>query len=72
MREYLTLHRSVYPSYLTIESGRMYNVKLCVMKIFINGTLKSVVNRFIYVEFDLTKWPLTLLLATEHFSMRYT
>ena len=24
MREYLTLHRSVFPSYLTIESGRMY------------------------------------------------
>ena len=23
MREYLTLHRSVFPSYLTIESGRM-------------------------------------------------
>ena len=23
MREYLTLHRSVFPSYLTIESGRI-------------------------------------------------
>ena len=23
MREYFTLHRSVFPSYLTIESGRM-------------------------------------------------
>ena len=27
MREYLTLHRSVFPSYLTIESGRMLNRK---------------------------------------------
>ena len=24
MREYFTLHRSVFPSYLTIESGRMF------------------------------------------------
>ena len=23
MREYFTLHRSIFPSYLTIESGRM-------------------------------------------------
>ena len=25
MREYLTLHTSVFPSYLTIESGRMFD-----------------------------------------------
>ena len=28
MREYLTLHRSVFPSYLTIESGRMPDIQL--------------------------------------------
>ena len=27
MREYLTLHRSVFPSYLTIESGRIENIR---------------------------------------------
>ena len=26
MREYLALHRSVFPSYLTIESGRIVNI----------------------------------------------
>ena len=25
MREYFTLHRSVFPSYLIIESGRIYS-----------------------------------------------
>ena len=27
MREYFTLHRSVFPSYLTIESGRIKNIR---------------------------------------------
>ena len=31
MREYLTLHRSVFPSYLTIESGRIY----CILAMYI-------------------------------------
>ena len=28
MREYLTLHRSIFPSYLTVESGRMISTSL--------------------------------------------
>ena len=27
MREYFTPQRSVFPSYLTVESGRMYNIQ---------------------------------------------
>ena len=40
MREYFTLHRSVFPSYLTIESGRIvhpYTIwKKCVFNLEIN------------------------------------
>ena len=32
MREYFTLHRSVFPSYLTIESGRIKDTLLSVSK----------------------------------------
>ena len=28
MREYFTLHRSVFPSYLTIESGKIVDITL--------------------------------------------
>ena len=32
MRGYFTLHRSVFPSYLTIESGRMKFMLVCELK----------------------------------------
>ena len=40
MREYFTLHRSVFPSYLTIESGRiikMYSVRVKIDKSLTNA-----------------------------------
>ena len=42
MREYFTLHRSVFPSYLTIESGRMCVIlqTLC-NDLLVTSTLKK-------------------------------
>ena len=43
MREYLTLHTSVFPSYLTIEYGRMSN--MCV-----TGMILRIVSKMVWIN----------------------
>ena len=46
MREYLTLHRSVFPSYLTIESGRMVcmGIDILVTEEFMFCNITQIMN----------------------------
>ena len=43
MREYFTLHRSVFPSYLTIESGRILNITMVPGKTRLSYKVEAIV-----------------------------